>query len=146
MSDKVLGTFDSIESLHGILRARAEELGLSRETIDAISGLPAGYASKLFSPRPIKRLGSKSLPLISPTLAVKLIVAADEQATAALQARTGIRPRVANAVRTDVIRIEFSRRHFRKMGKRSRANMTAEQASALGRRGARARWRKARAA
>jgi hypothetical protein len=48
-----LGEVWSYEDLHRIMRARANDLNLSREAIDAIAGLQSGYAAKLLSPRPI---------------------------------------------------------------------------------------------
>lgn len=49
------------DSLHAALRARTDELNVSRHTIDEISGLPHGYTGKLLGGRQVKHFGAKSL-------------------------------------------------------------------------------------
>jgi hypothetical protein len=61
------------------LRARAEELGLSRENIDDIAGLPSGYASKILAKKHIKRMGALSLWLILPALGAQLCLIEDPE-------------------------------------------------------------------
>jgi len=56
-----LATVRDYAELHLALRARAEELALSRTTLDEIAGLTPGHSSKLLAPRPIKFLGRVSL-------------------------------------------------------------------------------------
>jgi hypothetical protein len=140
----VLGEISSYEDLHRIMRARASELRLSRQSIDAVAGLTPGYASILLSPRPIKKLGSLSMALILPALGMKLIAIVDEQKTAALQARITTSTRREGSVRGGTVHYEFSRRHLKKIqrkgGSNSRAYMTKKRASEIGRRAARARW------
>jgi hypothetical protein len=53
---RVLGEAIEYGDLHEILRSRSEELGASRETLDAVSGLQSGYTAKLLSPVPRKAL------------------------------------------------------------------------------------------
>jgi hypothetical protein len=139
-----LGEFDSVESLQKLLRLRIEQMQISRLELDQLSGLPAGYSSKLFAELPIRKLGRLSLPLILGALQVKLIAVVDE--TAATQARITMRTRKANAVRVQAVHsIVFTRRRLQQMGKRgganSRAYMSRRQASALGKRAAQARWK-----
>jgi hypothetical protein len=144
MSDMTLGEFNDFAGLHLILRARAEALQLSRHSLDEIAGLPSGLAGKILSPHPKKRFGNISLPLLLAALGMKLVAEVDEQKTAALQARIRGSTRNESHVRNDVVHIEYSRRHFQRMGKRggpnSRAYMSPRQASALGKRAAQARW------
>ena len=134
----------SYEDLHRAMRQRANELGLSRESIDAIAGLQPGYASKLLSPRPIRKLGALSMPLILPALGIKLIAVVDEQKTAALQSRITTSTRRDSSVRGGTVHYEFSRRHLKKIqrkgGANSRAYMSEKRASEIGRLAARARW------
>ncbi|THD46585.1 MAG: hypothetical protein E8A46_26375 [Bradyrhizobium sp.] len=63
-----------------VLRARADELQVSRETIDFISGLPSGYAGKLLSLRHVRRIGLQSLGPLLTALGIKLIAVDDEAA------------------------------------------------------------------
>jgi hypothetical protein len=69
------------------LRARKEQLNVSYEVIEAISGLQSGYISKLLSPRPSKRLGQLSLGLILQTLGLKLVLVEDKEAMARVRSR-----------------------------------------------------------
>jgi len=43
------------------MRARADELGVSRELISELAGLPSGYAGKVIGPGQVKRVGMTSL-------------------------------------------------------------------------------------
>jgi hypothetical protein len=147
MEMSMLGEVTTYSDLHVLLRARAVELGLSRESIDAISGLQPGYAAKLLSPRPMKRLGATSMPLILPALGVKLVLMVDDEKTLALQQRSTVGTRNESAVRGAVTHFSLSRRFFQKIGRKGganrRANMTKRRASELGRRAANARWKAA---
>jgi hypothetical protein len=140
MSDRELGEVWSYEDLHRIMRARASELNLSRESIDAIAGLQDGYAAKLLSPRPIKKLGPLSIPLVLPALGLKLIVIVDEQQTRKIQARIS-QPRRQASVRSAAVHFALSQRS-RARAAPIHAKMSKERASELGRRAALARWSK----
>ncbi|MET4018148.1 hypothetical protein [Bradyrhizobium sp. S3.2.12] len=52
------------DDLLDLLRRRRDELGLTHETIDHLTGWASGYASKVLSPEPIKNLGEQSLGLV----------------------------------------------------------------------------------
>jgi hypothetical protein len=78
-SREIIGEFSSYAGLHAILRARALEMGISRETLDTISGMPAGYSAKLLAPRPMRTLGAMSMPALLPVLGLKLVVMEDEE-------------------------------------------------------------------
>src|SRR5687767_6117858 len=69
-----------MHELHRAMRARAEQLNISRETIDHVSGLPSGYSAKLLAPKPLKCVGLKSMMPLLGTLALKLHVVHDEEA------------------------------------------------------------------
>jgi hypothetical protein len=74
-------------SLHAMLRARAEALNISRETIDHITGLQPGMSSKLLSLNQIRRLGLMSLGPMLNALCVKLIAVPDDEAFARNKSR-----------------------------------------------------------
>jgi hypothetical protein len=76
---RILGFANDYGTLCGLLRARADELAVSRECIDAVSGLQPGYSGKLLSPIPAKAFGRTSLPLLLGGLAVKLAVVEDTE-------------------------------------------------------------------
>jgi hypothetical protein len=50
-----------------------EDIRLSRQSIDDIAGVPAGYSAKLLSPKPIKKLGGLSIDVMLPALGIKLL-------------------------------------------------------------------------
>src|SRR6516165_5415447 len=85
---RVLGEFSDYNELISALRARAAELNLSGETIDAVSGLPAHYASKLLGPSQIRRLGAVSFGPFFGALAVRGVLVEDKAAVAKLRSRT----------------------------------------------------------
>jgi hypothetical protein len=66
------------KSLLDALRARAQQLGITRIEIDDIGGLTNGYASKLLSPAPMKYVGRASLGPLLGALGIKLIIVEDE--------------------------------------------------------------------
>ena len=82
-----IATIRDYADLLEALRGRAEELKLSRQTIDEISGLPDGYAGKLFAPVPIKGLGPVSLGPILGALGLFLVVFEDVEALRRFAAR-----------------------------------------------------------
>jgi hypothetical protein len=69
------------------LRARAEELNISREQIDAIAGLPDRYTGKVLSIRGKKRIGLLSLGPLLGALGIKLMPVEDPEALARVQGR-----------------------------------------------------------
>lgn len=146
MSERLLGEIWSYEDLHRVMRARANELQLSRETIDAIAGVQPGYAAKLLSPRPMKKLGSLSMSLIFPALGMKLIAVVDEEKTRDLQGRSSFSTRMGGKVRDDAVNYQVSKRFLRKIGRKGGANsrlyMSKKRASELGRKAVMMRWHK----
>jgi hypothetical protein len=136
--------FNDFAGLHVILRARAEELQLSRHSLDEIAGLPSGLAGKILSPRPKKRFGNISLPLLLDALGMKLVAMVDEAKTLALQQRITTGPRKASAVRSGHCTVLVSRRHLKRIqrlgGLNSRRRMSRKKASELGRLAANSRW------
>jgi hypothetical protein len=82
MSD--LGTISSYDDLHAALRRRADELKLSRRTIDDLAGLADGYVEKLLGPRQVKKFSVRSLGAILSALGVKLVLVEDPIARAAI--------------------------------------------------------------
>lgn len=141
-----LGEVRSDNDLHRVLRARAEELSVTREAIDLAAGLTSGHTSKLLAPKQIKRFGAISRWLLLQALGLKLVVVEDADAT--LHAARMMRRRVT--VRNRAVQYQFSVKKLRKMGRQgglnSRKGMSKRKASTLGRRAAKARWAKSDAA
>lgn len=53
-----LATVRNYGQLIAVLRARSDELEITREITDAAGHLPSGYAGKLLSRTPVKNLGA----------------------------------------------------------------------------------------
>lgn len=82
-----LATIRTYDELNAALRKRADELNVSRETIDAVSGLQNGYAAKLLAPVPIRTLSRVSLGAMLGALGLKLLVVEDLETVRRLENR-----------------------------------------------------------
>ena len=56
---RTLGVVRDYAQLHALLRQRADALNISRETIDQVAGLTAGYSATVLAPAQKKRLGRR---------------------------------------------------------------------------------------
>lgn len=72
MTPKLITTLDDLIEA---LRRRRDELDISHETIDAVSGLQSGYTSKVLAR--MKGLGPVSLPALLGALACGLVLVED---------------------------------------------------------------------
>ena len=70
----------SMHELHMALRARAEDLQVTRLSLDEVSGLQAGYCGKLLSRATRRTIGMMTLGPILTALGVKLLLAEDCEA------------------------------------------------------------------
>lgn len=77
----------SMSEVLDVMRKRRDELGITHETLDAIAGWPAGYASKLLAPEPIKNLGWVSFGLGLGALGIALVVVEDEDQAKQVRSR-----------------------------------------------------------
>jgi hypothetical protein len=149
---KPLATARTYDELILGLRARADELKISRETIDAISGLQSGYASKLLAPVPIRTLSRVSLGAMLGSLGLKIILVEDAETLQKIEKRLMKRRRRLDADAEMPTAKKRKRRGIFKGDQqwgrimRARATMlrTPEQRSAHARKAAKARWRKTR--
>jgi hypothetical protein len=77
----------SYEDLIEALRLRVDNLGISRETIDEISGITPGLASKILSLRHVRRVGLISMAPLLETLGLKLVALPNDEALARVRSR-----------------------------------------------------------
>jgi hypothetical protein len=147
----MIGVVYSYTDLQSLLRLRAEQLGISRELIDQISGLPAGYAGKILSANPTKRLGPDTIGPMLGTLCVKLVMVEDECALAKYGRRMVPRDNIqarnaahAYPARMDRIRHEIQRALAVLGGNARSAKLSPEHRKRIARIAARARWKKRR--
>lgn len=65
------------QELWAALIARAEQLAMTREAMDADAGLPSGYSGTLFAPAQVKKMGLSSLSALLGVLKLKIIIVED---------------------------------------------------------------------
>src|SRR5688572_20147770 len=86
-STPALAIVRDYSDLHAALRHRANEMGLSRESLDDLAGLAKGHTAMILGPRPSKRLGWVSTGPVLGALGVALAVIADPEAVARIERR-----------------------------------------------------------
>jgi hypothetical protein len=112
-----LGEIRNYSDLLALLRSRAEELELTRLAIDKLARLQSGYAAKLFSPMPPKRITSEVMEFLLPALGLKLIAVEDPESLEQIKKHGFVR----HAERVDrgaAIRVDLTRNFMRKIGRK----------------------------
>jgi hypothetical protein len=147
---KPLAEIRTYDDLSAALRLRAESLKISRETIDAISGLQPGYAGKLLAPVPIKTLSRVSLGAMLGALGVKLILVPDVEMMAKIEKRLIKRRRRVDAGELMLAKYSHKKRGnpngkrnpelMRLLRMKQLANQSDDDRKRLARKAARARW------
>jgi hypothetical protein len=133
-------------------RARADELGLSRQTIDRLANFTPGLASKMLAPTPIKHIGREHIGALCAALAVAWVPVEDKQSLAEIQRRIAnksIEKRNANlavhaAVSVPARSRRFMRRIAKEGGKKRAENLSPKRRTAIARKAIRARWKRKR--
>ena len=128
-------------TLHTALRARADELDISRLTVDEVAGLPVGYTGKLLGPKMVKKFGPISLGPVLRVLGVKLVMVEDAEAITALSGRL---PKKERRARRSRISAEFCllMGKFGQRGARAlNDSLSPEARRRSAQRAARARWK-----
>lgn len=146
-----LATAASYDEMIDALVARKNELGLSNEMVDELTGLPGGYTGKVLGPARVKKMGALSLWLMLEVLALKIEFHTDLQTAEKMAVRWEKRSEgqanLNNNARPLSMRA-LAKKHratFRasgKAGNRARqAALSPEKRSMLARRAAKKRWR-----
>jgi hypothetical protein len=144
-----IAVVSDMEGLHAAVRKWVDELQVSRETIDAVSGLQSGYSGKLLSPVPGKTFGRTSLGLILGATGLDLWVVVNDEKLAKVQSRltkaneTGARMLSVSKKAPTTIRL--SRRHMdkiRKLATEARKKIPDWKRKEIASNAARARWGK----
>jgi hypothetical protein len=86
-TERRIGVARDYGELQGLLRARADELAVSRQALDQISGLQDGYVAKLLSAIPKKALGRTSFGPLLGALACKILLVEDPAQLEAIRGR-----------------------------------------------------------
>jgi hypothetical protein len=79
--------FSNYSGLIQALRARAEELAISRQDLDRLAGVPLGYSGKLLGSAQVRKLTAATLFYLLEALGLEIILIEDEAATARTLAR-----------------------------------------------------------
>lgn len=137
----------SYDELRRAIAARCDDILMTRELLDAKSGLASGHSGRLLSPRAITKFGHISLGLVLAATGLVLIVAEDSEAldriarqrdashTHASQRRPGKRPRRK-------YRFPKGPEHARIMAARRAIKLSRQQRIASARKAAEARWQR----
>ena len=141
----------SHDDLHKAFREAVEAMGVSCELLDEISGLQGGYVAKLLAPVPIRKIGPVSFDALLGATGKMLVMVDDPEALARIANR--LKPRnksqVRASVQSDVVHVKFTKRHFKKIGRKGGANsrrfMSRARARKLARIASLARWDRERA-
>jgi hypothetical protein len=136
-------------AMQEFFRQRADELGLSRTTIDRLANFTPGLASKFLSPTPIKRIGHEHIGPLCAALAVAWIPVEDAQSRAELNRRIGngsIEKRNGNLAMHAALSVparsrRFMRRIARKGGKSRAQKLSPERRSEIARNAAKELWK-----
>jgi hypothetical protein len=84
---RIIATASSYDAFLQTIRDRVAELGITYETLDAISGLQSGYTGKLLAQIPIRRMGPIVLFLVLQSLGLQLGLLEDRNALRAVATR-----------------------------------------------------------
>jgi hypothetical protein len=82
-----LAIISDYQGLIAVLRERAEQLDVSNETLDGVTGLASGYTGKIMGRKGHKPLGRLSLGLMLQALGLKLAVLEDPEQLARMRPR-----------------------------------------------------------
>jgi hypothetical protein len=99
INGRVLAKFADYDGMWGALRGRVDEMGLTREELDHLSGNQPGYSGKLLGPRQVKKFGKHSLGNTLGATATYLVLVEDPVQTAKIIARCKKRVRALRSER-----------------------------------------------
>jgi hypothetical protein len=146
-----LGVARDYHELHQLLRNRADELNVSRSTLDSAGLLADGHASKILSPGKQKILGPVTTGLILQVLGLQLLVVEDLEALGRIKPKLVPRETTVpeRALRwgkagNHIVSKRWVRRIAREGGRARALALTPKQRSASARKAAKARWSKPR--
>jgi hypothetical protein len=144
---KLLAIARDYGELIDALRGRVDELGLTMQTLDDLSGVQQGYCAKILGPAQSKSLGPISLGCLLQALGLSLQVVEDPEAVAMIGHRWERRApahhasRVSKAAMARILPLIL--RHLASRGGKARhTKLTSEERSRIAREAARARWRR----
>jgi hypothetical protein len=115
MADPTIAAVSDYSSFLRAIRDRVAQLGITHETLDAVSGLQSGYSSKLLCDPPVRRMGPIVLFLVLQSLGLSMVLAPDPIGLRSLQSRLVRRKVKPISLRAGSI--TFTRDHFVRIGR-----------------------------
>ena len=80
-SPKPIGEWRTVDELVTLLRRRADDLNVTRNGIDEVTGLPGGYTGKVLSPEGTgKKMGMRSMELLIAALGLTMLAVENPEA------------------------------------------------------------------
>jgi hypothetical protein len=143
---RALARIEHSEALLVAIRRRLDELQLTHETVDQLAGFSSGYAGKLLSDPPTKRMGHFSLFLILQTLGLDMVLVENPDALETLM-KPALKRRqrwIHKAPRIVVLTPDMLRANGIKGGHARAKKLSPKQLSKIGRKAVMARWAKYR--
>lgn len=148
MSDVVLATARDYVGIQTYMRIRADLLNISRETIDELAYLPAGYAAKVLATKPSRRIGPNLIGDMLRALGLKLLIVEDAEALVRTiskgSKRSNASEKWAASIRSH--HGQITSRRGKKLRAAQLAGMSPEERSRIASIAAKARWKKRKAA
>lgn len=150
---KHLAVIREYEELRQALCARRDQLNVTHGTLDELSGLQAGYVSKVLAPKPIKHLGPTSLGPLMGALGVTLLMVEDTAQMERIRARLLKRRRIgryAQLVNSELqaaasilgVGVILTSERGREYARKRVSKQTEFRRKSVARKAARARWKK----
>jgi len=148
LDERALATVRDYDGMIAAIRARMLEIGVTNETVDALTGLAGGYVGKLLAPSRIRNLGPHSLGAMLQSLGLKLIVVEDAETSKKMRPRWTQRkkapPVVAMARIAPRATWLFTPRSGRKAAKARAEKLSPDMRRAIGLNAINTRWRRQR--
>lgn len=153
----IIGEARDCDELIEVYKARKIALGLTDKWFDENSGLAQGHIGKLLGDGQSKRLGHDSISVINQNMALKFLVVVDEAMAERVRPRWEGRERPERTMPAraskkaierfqPIIRQQFNQSIASAGGKARHAKLSPAKLRAIGKRAARARWSKKKAA
>lgn len=113
-----IATVTSYDELIAAFRARADELKVTRETLDSVTGLQTGYSGKLLAPVPMKSLGRVSLGPMLQAMGLAIVLVEDPEALRRFAGQHAERKRTELATgKPEILTRPISLRKLRRMAR-----------------------------
>jgi hypothetical protein len=121
---------------------RAEDLNVSRLSLDEAGGFTGGHSAKILCTPPIKEIGKVSLGKLLKATGMALVLVIDDERFAPVKAKMSVRKKtVRTVVRIKRVKGYFTKENAGEIRKRGWADVPADVRKKMMRKVAKARWR-----